>query len=105
MFELYFLIFGPAIGLVLGAVIGIIVSVGRNGGGSKHISSYYSGPSNLESEIRSHNARVEQMLIEQENRRSSEELSRIIHENDCSLADKLDTRLTNIFRNPWEEIL
>jgi hypothetical protein len=25
--------------------------------------------------------------------------------NDRSLADKLDTRITNIFRNPWEGIL
>jgi len=101
----YFFVFGPAIGLIIGAVIGAIVSASRNGGSSNYGSSYSSGPSNLESEMRAHNTRMEQKMLENESRRASEELSRLVHESEGSLADKVDTRLTNVFRNPWEGIL
>ena len=61
--------------------------------------------SSMESEMRAHNARMEQLMreqnkimIENESRRISESIQR-------PLSDMFDTRLTNIFRNPWEGIL
>ena len=65
---------------------------------------YYSR-SSMESEMRAHNARMEQLIQEQnkiiidnESRRISESIQR-------PLSDMFDTRLTNIFRNPWDGIL
>ena len=109
MLGLCFLIFGPAIGWLLGIIINAIVSsksshgFGSTSSCNTHMSSY--GNSSLESEMRAHNARVEQMLREQELQRTHEEFSRMMRESEGSLADKLDTRVTNIFRNPWEGIL
>ena len=102
--ELYFLLFMPVIGLVLGIIIALIYS-SKNGSGSYRGSSHYNNYSSFESEMRTHNARVEQMMMEQENRRITEEMHRQTHETEGSLAEKFDGRLTNIFRNPWEGIL
>ena len=111
MFGLCFLIFGPAIGWLLGIIIHAIISskhhhdFGSYSSFNASMPSYTHENSSLESEIRNHHARVEQMLQEQELQRSKEEFSRMMHENEGALADKLDTRITNIFRNPWEGIL
>ena len=48
---------------------------------------------------------MRQMAMENESRRIQEEYNRISRETRQSLADKVDTRITNIFRNPWEGIL
>ena len=107
MLGLCFLIFGPAIGWLLGIIINAIISSKNSHGFGSSCNTYMSSYDNssLESEIRNHHARVEQMLQEQEMQRTKEEFSRMMHESEGSLADKLDTRVTNIFRNPWEGIL
>ena len=72
---------------------------------SLHSGNYYNGNNSLYYEMRNHNRRVEQMLMENETRRLQENMYRQMHESEGSLADKYDTRLTNIFRNPWDGIL
>ena len=70
------------------------------------ISGYgYNSRSSLESEIRAHNARMEQLMREQNKIMIDNECRRISESNQRSLADMFDTRLTNIFRNPWDGIL
>ena len=65
----------------------------------------YNSRSSLESEMRAHNARMEQLMREQNKIMIDNECRRISESNQRSLADMFDTRLTNIFRNPWEGIL
>ena len=135
MNTLIFLVFAPVIGGVLGligAIIGTIFfdskltsdspkpdnkPVNKSVSSSHHHSTklrpyYYDIPDNcystrssLDAEITAHNARMEQLmrdqnriLIENDLHRTSESIRR-------PLSEKFDTRLTNIFRNPWEGIL
>ena len=65
---------------------------------------YYSR-SSMESEMRAHNARMEQLMREQNRIMIDNESRRISESMNRSLAEQFDTRLTNIFRNPWEGIL
>ena len=98
-----FLVFVPIINIVV-TLICVIISACTNGGGS-YSSSYSYDTSSLEAEMKRHNARMEEMMMEQEKARLQEEMYRIQRESEPSLAEKFDTRLTNIFRNPWEGIL
>ena len=59
----------------------------------------------LETEMKAHNARMEQMLQAQNKILIDNELRRISDSIQTPLADQLDSRLTNIFKNPWEGIL
>ena len=135
MAFLYFLLFAPAIMPILIAIIAGIFSSFKSSSNTDSTSSsskpvsnsgsslyrgcgnpsslydcdipdynYYSR-SSMESEMRAHNARMEQLIQEQnkiiidnESRRISESIQR-------PLSDMFDTRLTNIFRNPWDGIL
>ena len=97
-----YLVFIPIINIVI-LIICALVNAFCNGGKGCSYSS--SDMSSIESEIKTHNARMEQMMIEQENARLQAELYRIQSESEPSLAEKFDGRLTNIFRNPWEGIL
>lgn len=74
--------------------------VGGYGGGSS--GSYYEQA--MYNEMKYHNTKMREMLMESEKQRLQEETNRQ-HEAEPSLAEKFDTRLTNIFRNPWEGIL
>ena len=125
---LYFLVLAPIVGPILGIIVGAIISAINSSDSttrassceSKHRTTSYSSSyyephmrdweserilSSMEAEMRAHNARVEQMMLEQESRRLTEEMYRQTHESEGSLADKFDGRLTNIFRNPWAGIL
>lgn len=75
--------------------------------GSPKSDTFYSSSTNdnLYQEIRNHNIRVEHMMRENESHRLQEENYRIMNQNEKSLADKFDTRITNIFKNPWDGIL
>ncbi len=55
--------------------------------------------------MRAHNARVEQMMMEQHRTMIENESRRISESINRPLSEQFDTRLTNIFRNPWEGIL
>lgn len=59
----------------------------------------------IETEMKAHNERMEQMMHEQNKILAQNELNRIYDSTRPSLADQLDSRLTNIFKNPWEGIL
>ena len=59
----------------------------------------------IESEMNAHNARVEQMMKEQHRTMIENESRRISESINRPLSEQFDTRLTNIFRNPWEGIL
>ena len=61
--------------------------------------------SSLELEMKAHNARMEQMMREQQVIMIENELRRINESTNKSLAEQFDSRLTNIFRNPWDGIL
>ena len=125
---LYFLVLAPIIGPVLGIIVAIIVSIVNSSDSttrpssceSKHrttsfSSSYYEPPirdweserilSSMETEMRAHNARVEQMMMEQHKTMIENESRRISESINRPLSEQFDTRLTNIFRNPWEGIL
>ncbi len=65
---------------------------------------YYSR-SSMESEMRAHNDRMEQLMREQNRIMIDNESRRISESMNRPLAEQFDTRLTNIFRNPWEGIL
>ena len=135
MSGMIFLVFAPIIGGVLcliGAIIGTIACdskqtspspktdskpVSKTGGSSNHSSSklrpyYYDIPDNcyrtrssIDSEMSAHNARMEQLMREQNSILINNEMNRISETIRRPLAEKFDTRLTNIFRNPWEGIL
>ena len=123
-----FLLYAPIIGPVLGLIVGIIVSIinseksnsspksGTKSVNSSRCYSYhnYDNPSShipdysyssLESEMRAHNARMEQLMREQNKIMIDNESRRISESMNRSLAEQFDTRITNIFRNPWEGIL
>lgn len=127
-----FLLYAPIIGPVLGLIVGIIASIinseksnsspksGRKSVGGSRSYSYhnYDNPSShydynipdysyysLESEMRAHNARMEQLMREQNKIMIDNESRRISESMNRSLAEQFDTRITNIFRNPWEGIL
>ena len=125
---LYFLVLAPIIGPVLGIIVAIIVSIVNSSDSttrpssceSKHrttsySSSYYEPPmrdweserilSSMEAEMRAHNARVEQMMMEQHRTMIENEAHRISESITRPLSEQFDTRLTNIFRNPWDGIL
>ena len=135
MAFLYFLLFAPAIMPILIAIIAGIFSSFKSSSnthstssGSKPVSSsrnsiyrgcgnpsslydcdipdynYYSR-SSMESEMRAHNARMEQLIQEQNKIMIDNESRRISESIQRPLSDMFDTRLTNIFRNPWEGIL
>lgn len=125
---LYFLVLAPIIGPVLGIIVAIIVSIVNSSDSttrpssceSKHrttsySSSYYEPPmrdweserilSSMEAEMRAHNARVEQMMMEQHRTMIENETHRISESINRPLSEQFDTRLTNLFRNPWDGIL
>lgn len=135
MAFLYFLLFAPAIMPILIAIIAGIFSSFKSSSNtdstsssSKPISSsgntisrgycnpsslydydipdynYYSR-SSMESEMRAHNARMEQLIQEQNKIMIDNESRRISESIQRPLSDMFDTRLTNIFRNPWDGIL
>ena len=101
---LYFLIFGPGIGLVLGIIVAAINS-SKKGSGSYTRSSNFNNSSSFELEMKAHNARVEQMMMEQHRTMIENESRRISESINKPLSEQFDTRLTNIFRNPWDGIL
>ncbi|MBO4858899.1 MAG: hypothetical protein J5527_10340 [Treponema sp.] len=130
-----FLIYAPIIGPVAGLLVGLIVSIVNSSresksttytssktGKSSYSSSYpsydysnsyeaklpdygYGSMSSIESEIRAHNNRMEDLMREQNKIMIDSELRRINESIRPTLADQFDTRITNIFRNPWEGIL
>ena len=135
MAFLYFLLFAPAIMPILLAIIAGIFSSFKSSSNtdstsssSKPVSSsgnsiyrgygnqsslydcntpdynYYSR-SSMESEMQAHNARMEQLIQEQNKIMIDNESRRISESIQRPLSDMFDTRLTNIFRNPWEGIL
>lgn len=87
------------------AIICLCVAYPGGGGCYGYYRSGYSGYDPLYYEMRNHNRRVEQMIMDNETHRLQEQMYRLTHESEGSLADKFDTRLTNIFRNPWDGIL
>lgn len=128
----HFLLYAPIIGPVLGLMVGLIASAVSESNSSSsttrsanssrsssyhsygspsshydyHIPDYrYNSYSSLESEMRAHNARMEQMLQEQNRFMIDNELHRINESIRRPLSEQFDTRITNIFRNPWEGIL
>ena len=130
MAGIYFLLFGPIIGGVLGFIIQIIVwcmnssdslksntqspsSCNNSSCGSP--SSFHEPDyneiernrilSSMEMEMRSHNARMEQMMMDQHRTMIENESRRISESINRPLSEQFDTRLTNIFRNPWDGIL
>lgn len=135
MAFLYFLLFAPAIMPILIAIIASIFSsftsssnTNSTSSSSKPVSSSgsslyrgcgnpnslhdydysnygYNSRSSLESEIRSHNARMEQLIQEQNKIMIDNESRRISESIQRPLSEMFDTRLTNIFRNPWDGIL
>ena len=125
---LYFLVLAPIVGPILGIIVGGIISAINSSDSttrlssceSKHrttsySSSYYEPPirdweserilSSMETEMRAHNARVEQMMMEQHKTMIENESRRISESINRPLSEQFDTRLTNIFRNPWEGVL
>ena len=127
---IYFLLFGPIIGGVLGFIIQIIIGCMDSSNSSKSYShssssssSYSCGSpssfhepdyneiernrilSSMEIEMRNHNARMEQMMMDQHRTMIENESHRISESINRPLSEQFDTRLTNIFRNPWDGIL
>ena len=82
----------------------LLVCVGRPRG---HVvgnsSSFYEQA--MYNEMKYHNMKMREMAMNEQMQRTQEELNRVNSEIRTSLADKVDTRITNIFRNPWEGIL
>ena len=130
MVGIYFILFGPIIGGVLGFIIQIISwcinssdtpksythRSSSNSSYSYGSSSQFSEPdyneiernrilSSMEMEMRSHNARMEQMMVDQQRTMIENESRRISESINRPLSEQFDTRLTNIFRNPWDGIL
>ena len=135
MAFLYFLLFAPAIMPILIAIIAGIFSSFKSSSNTHSTSSSskpvsnsgsslyrgYGNPSSLydcdipdynyysrssmESEMRAHNTRMEQLIQEQNKIMIDNESRRISESIQRPLSDMFDTRLTNIFRNPWEGIL
>lgn len=128
----HFLLYAPIIGPVLGLIVELIASAVSESNSSSsttksgiksrnssyhsygspssqydyHIPDYrYNSYSSLESEMRAHNARMEQMLQEQNRIMIDNELHRINESIRRPLSEQFDTRITNIFRNPCEGIL
>lgn len=87
------------------AIVCLCIAYPGGGAGSCYYRGGYSSYDPLYYEMRNHNRRVEQMLMDNENHRLQEQMYRLTHESEGSLADKFDTRLTNLFRNPWDGIL
>lgn len=128
---IYFLVLWPIIGGVLGFIIRIIAwcidssddkpksySHSSTSGSSYSCgspSSYHELDyneiernqilSSMEMEMRSHNARMEQMMMDQHHTMIENESRRISESMNRPLSEQFDTRLTNIFRNPWDGIL
>lgn len=127
---IYFLLFGPIIGGVLGFIIQIIVWCMNSSDSSKSNTQSSSSCNNsscgspfsfhepdyneiernrilssMEMEMRSHNARMEQMMMDQHRTMIENESHRISESINRPLSEQFDTRLTNIFRNPWDGIL
>ena len=129
-----FLLYAPIIGPVAGLIVGIIVSIvhgcresksttstssvtGKRSYSSYHSYDYsdpyearlpnydYLSMASIESEIRAHNNRMEDLMREQNKIMIDSELRRINDSIRPTLAEQFDTRITNIFRNPWEGIL
>lgn len=96
---------------VVGFIIFIIaisflcVAYPSSGGGYGYSRSRYSGYDPLFYEMRNHNRKVEQMLMDNENHRLQEQMYSLTHESEGALADKFDTNMTKIFKNPWNGIL
>ena len=130
MAGIYFLLFGPIIGGVLGFIIQIIVWCMNSSDSSKSNTQSSSSSNNsscgspssfhepdyneiernrilssMEMEMRSHNARMEQMMMNQHHTMIENESRRISESMNRPLSEQFDTRLTNIFRNPWDGIL
>lgn len=130
MAGIYFILFGPIIGSVLGLIIQIIAwcmdspkkhtsyTHSSSTGNSYSYGSSYSYNetdyneiernrilSSMEMEMRSHNSRMEQMMMDQHRTMIENESHRISESINRPLSEQFDTRLTNIFRNPWEGIL
>ena len=130
MAGIYFLLFGPIIGGVLGFIIQIIVWCMNSSDSSKSNTQSSSSSNNsscgspssfhepdyneiernrilssMEMEMRSHNARMEQMMMDQHHTMIENESRRISESINRPLSEQFDTRLTNIFRNPWDGIL
>ena len=130
MAGIYFLLFGPIIGGVLGFIIQIIVWCMNSSDSSKSNTQSSSSCNNsscgspssfhepdyneiernrilssMEMEMRSHNARMEQMMMDQHHTMIENESRRISESINRPLSEQFDTRLTNIFRNPWDGIL
>ena len=125
---LYFLVLAPFVGPILGIIVGAIISAinsadsttsstscERKSRTTSYSSSYYEPPmrdweserilSSMEAEMRAHNARVEQMMMDQHRTMIENESHRISESINRPLSEQFDTRLTNIFRNPWDGIL
>ncbi len=125
---LYFLLLTPIVGPILGLIVGVIISIVNSSSSTKrptsgeskvratsYSSSYYETPmldweserilSSMEAEMRAHNARVEQMMMEQHRTMIENEAHRISESINRPLSEQFDTRLTNLFRNPWDGIL
>ena len=130
MVGIYFILFGPIIGGVLGFIIQIISwcidssdtpksythRSSSNSSYSYGSFSQFSEPnyneiernrilSSMEMEMQSHNARMEQMMMDQQRTMIENESRRISESMNRPLSEQFDTRLTNIFRNPWDGIL
>ncbi len=133
MDGMHFLLYAPVFCAILGSIGGMIAvlvdacSSSKFGSGNKALRksnnslSYhsYGEPSSfyddhypdyiskisMETEMKAHDARMEQMMQEQNKILIDNELHRIYDSTRTSLADQLDPRLTNIFKNPWEGIL
>lgn len=125
---LYFLVLAPIVGPILGIIVGGIISAINSSDSTtsptsceprsrktSYSSSYYEPPmrdweserilSSMETEMRAHNARVEQMMMEQHRTMIENESRRISESINRPLSEQFDTRHTNIFRNPWDGIL
>jgi len=131
MDGMHFLLYAPVFCSIVGFIGGMIYLFISDGSSSKSIvktnaankslhhhyyeqsSSFYNHHPDydyisevlIESEIKAHNERMEQMMHEQNKILAQNELNRIYDSTRLSLADQLDSRLTNIFKNPWEGIL
>ena len=130
MTGIYFILFGPIIAGVLGFIIQIIIGCMDSSDSPKSYShssssssSYSCGSpssfhepdyneiernrilSSMEIEMRNHNARMEQMMMDQHHTMIENESRRISESINRPLSEQFDTRLTNIFRNPWDGIL
>ena len=99
MVIFYLCVGGSIVSLVI-YIIAALCNLGSKGSGTSH-RSY----STMESEMRAYNSRVEQLLQEQHRTMIENESRRISESINRPLSEQFDTRLTNIFRNPWDGIL